>query len=201
MTRQHVETMTEPLYISFATPDYDAHARRLVESLDRFGLPHWVSLMPGTGSWVRNCAMKPEFVLRMMRRHPDRPVVWVDADAVVRKYPALFGGLGVEADAAVCKYAWKRARKTEVLSGTLYFENNGPSLALVGRWADLQKQAPDVWDQRTLEEALATTPEARVRNLPVEYCYITDFHRDENPGMEPVIEHFQASRIARQKAP
>jgi len=76
--------------VSYYTPDYEADAKRLIESLDKFHVEHHVEPMEDRGGWFANCAFKPIFLWDRMNRFYGRPVCWVDADAVVRKEPVLF---------------------------------------------------------------------------------------------------------------
>lgn len=195
--------MSRCLYVSFYTPDYAGVAHRLKVSLQMFGLDHHVIEIPDRGRWVDNCAFKPEFILREMWEDP-RPVVWIDADAVVRSVPWAFEHEPrgpVEPDARICTYIWKRVRRPEVLSGTLYFSGGLGSKRLLELWIELQQKNPDMWDQRTLALAMdvARDMNITIENLPFEYVYIHDFHKTEWPEATPVIEHFQHSRETRHK--
>lgn len=192
--------MSECLYVSFYTPDYADRAANLIQSLKAFDLDFEVSARPDTGRWVENCAMKPRFIFEMMERYPGRPIVWTDADSVLRTDPLMFesqlrNSLWPTYDAAVCEYQWRNGGK-ETLSGTLYFAPNAGAKHLVDMWCALQTVDVNIMDQRVLERAVrhARTDGVRVADLPVEYCFIYDFHRQEWPDKKPVFEHFQHSR-------
>ncbi len=192
----------KPLWVSFFTPDYGLVAAGMKASLEKHDLDHCIKPMPDTGSWVKNCAKKPRFIWDMMVANPERPIIWIDADAVVQRPPLLLESLGSEHfpwDVSVCKYTWSARRITEVLSGTVYFRNNVRSLKLVDRWITECEMNPEVWDQRALEIALTQVKDLRIHFMPVEYCFIFDFHRDEHPDAEPAIVHYQKSRQTRRK--
>lgn len=188
--------MPNPIFVSFYTPDYAECAVRLRASLERFKLDHWIEPMVDTGRWVANCAQKPVFIRKMLDQHPDRSIVWLDADAEVLKDPELFNTLKWP-DIGVCRYVWKKARKSEVLSGTLWFKNDHISRDITDAWTKTQQDNPDQWDQFSLDRTLQRLSHVLVWWMPFEYCYIHDFHRQEHPDSEPIIIHYQKSRETR----
>jgi hypothetical protein len=174
-----------PVFVSFYTPAYTGEAAGLVASLELFGLPHDVALVPPLGNWTANCGHKPSFLLSMAEKWPGRPLVWLDADARVRQYPALFDSL--DADFA-CHFKDGR----ELLSGTLYFAPTAPAAELLRRWEERCRTAPGEWDQRNLQAVVAEgVPGLRVAELPPQYVQIFDLMAHHG---EPVILHRQASR-------
>lgn len=197
------ETMSRCLYVSFYTPDYADCAKELEASLYLFGLDSEIDAFADLGTWQANCAWKPRFILQKLWDNPGRPVVWLDADAVIRRRPILLEEKPAEElDLRVCQYQWKRGKR-ETLSGTLYFGNHDSwSEELVKCWIRQQDQSPEMWDQVSLEYAIHNYDRACGhvdKSLPVEYCWIFDFHKAEHPGGVPVIEHFQRSRVTRAK--
>jgi hypothetical protein len=174
--------MTWPTFVSFCTTDngYAEEAAQLIETLDRFGLPHHVApIGPSTG-WARDCNRKPEFLRSCLDRFG--PVVWLDADARVIREPILLRG--IDADFAA---HWRHGE--ELLSGTMYF---GPGAEmLLDVWSIRCAAMPGAMDQRNLADAIATVPDVRMVRLPVEYTSIFD---GADLPAEPVILHTQASR-------
>ena len=196
--------MSRCLYTSFFTKDYWKPAAALIQSLREHSLDNEVAAMPDTGRWIWNCALKPKFIGDMMARHPDRPLVWTDADSIVRQCPTVFeGGAlrgGAAPDAAVCEYKWLKGCK-ETFSGTMWFAPTPGARRLVEIWVALQARDTEVMDQHVLAKAveLARAEGVRVALLPVAYCYIFDFHKQEHPDIKPVFEHFQHSRIRKEQ--
>jgi hypothetical protein len=179
-----------PIYISFYTLDlhYSQHAAELIKTLDAFNLPmDIVPVTPVFGSWEHTCSYKPTFILNMMEKHAGRSLVWLDADARVRRRPILFDTkLDLDHD-----IAFHRRNGIELLSGTLYL---APScLKLVHAWQKECQNSPQQWDQLSLEVALRQVP-VKVFNLPASYCQIFDTMAGAG---EPVIEHLQASRVVK----
>lgn len=191
----------KPLYVSFYTVDYTEVAARLVTSLDVHDLPFEVDLVEDLGTWAANCARKPSFLKRKMEQHPGRPIVWIDADAMVVRPPTLLEDPNAFDQVAVCRYKW-RSGKVETLSGTIWFGNRGLICThLMELWERIQSQDPVLWDQVGLALALkdAELEGIWAQDLPFVYCFIHDFHRQEHPDAVPVIEHFQHSRQTRMK--
>lgn len=174
-----------PLYVSYYTDAYESHARDLMATLREFGLDHRVVRLDSRGEWVRNCGLKPTFLREMRAKHPGRPLVWLDADARVRQYPALF-------DVLDCDVAFHRRHGSELLSGTLYFGATAAGSELIRAWCVEQAFFPTVWDQKTLNLCVGKVPTLRVESLPASYVQI--FDAADMKGDETVIEHLQASR-------
>jgi len=173
------------LFLNCHTPNYAGNAERLMESLDGFGLDYEVEVYEDRGSWVDNCAYKAEFIYEMHQRHGR--VVWLDADCVVRKEPALFKSLNADV-------AFHRFKGKELLSGTLFFNDTEGAEKLINSWVRRNKEKPGVWDQKNLDDAVKGLPELEISILPPEYCFIFDLSKSHYGKLDPVIEHFQASR-------
>jgi hypothetical protein len=189
------------LYVSFFTPDYIEPASKLVQSLYEHGLDYEVPKVPDTGRWILNCARKPKFIQDMLHHYPGRPLVWTDADSVVRQRPKMFEEQEYGADALICEYTWQRGNRVETLSGTMFFAPTPGAARLVDIWVGLQAAYAETMDQRVLARAIELAREEGIRigRLPVEYCFITDLHRLEWPAANAVFEHFQYSRVRKQK--
>jgi hypothetical protein len=119
-------------------------------------------------------------------------VVFVDIDARFYSYPKLFDDL--RCDFAAHFRNWRHARE-ELLSGTLFFRINKRCLDLVEDWIALNKANPKIWEQKNLQRAFKRASSLIHDKLPIEYCMI--FDDPLRPKIEPVIEHFQASRKLR----
>ena len=178
-----------PIVISFYTTGtpYEEEVKGLQGSLARLGLEHVVQGVKPAGSWEANCAMKARYIRDELDRL-DRPVLWVDADAVVRRAPVLLSG--GEMDLAVHKFAgWQFA------SGTVYFNRTPMARMVLDRWVELCETRPGIWDQIHLDaawESVAARHPLRTQWLPASYTKI--FDAEVGAAFEPVIEHFQASR-------
>ena len=184
-----------PLYIGYFTvrTPYEQEAASLIKSLDAFGLEHDIVPIESLGSWQKNTQYKSRFVLSMFEAHPNRPLVYIDVDAVVKRQPVMF-------DTLQCDIAAVRFLRAELLGGTVYFAGNDCSLAVVQAWCRLCERYPDqlpdgsdAWDQRLLDMALTETKDARFEELPPVYTWIEDLSAQYFQG-DPVILHTRASQ-------
>ena len=178
------------IIVSYYTRDteYEEEKKRLVKSLNRFKLPYKIGALDNRGSWVKNCAQKAEFCLRMLTGY-QRPVVWIDADAEVRRNPVLFRSLD-------CDIAVHYMNGRELLSGTIYLGYTETTIELLHQWIRTNESHPETWDQVNLQRAIEIMKHTegynlRLFELPPSYCQIYDLMAHHG---DPVIEHNQASR-------
>lgn len=191
--------MTMPIIISFYTEHtpYKQEAERLIESLRVLGLRHFIIAEPSKGSWIKNCAHKAIFIQRTLKELKE-PVLWLDADATVEKYPVLFDT--IEADFAAFRKRMVSGGR-ELLSGTLYFRPCDNVELLLASWILQCAKAPGLWDQRALALAWKEMPDKikpKTLWLPQGYCKIFDRMWREEPKIEYILHH-QASRRLRRK--
>jgi len=184
-----------PVVICFYTKntDYEVVARKLTASCVRSHLEHRVIGVEPRGSWEANCAIKAEFVLETWKS-TGRPVLWVDADAILHSEPNLLRGVSAD-------FAIHRCRDWEFASGTLFFNQTPAAGALLRRWVARCKAFPQVWDQVNLDlawEDTAASYPLETLWLPEPYCRIFDLHEGRSPAAG-VVEHFQASRQLKAK--
>jgi SAM-dependent methyltransferase len=181
--------------VTFYTEDngYAEHASRLKATLDAFGLDYTLAPIQSTGSWERNCAFKAEFIYEQWKAS-DVPIVWLDADASVEAFPALFGQ--IRADVALHKWTWDHARHEtgwEFCSGTLYFGKSERTELLLQQWILRCNCDPLTWDQVHLSSAWCDVSSF----MPLETVWLPRAYLqiDGAPALEPtVIRHGQASR-------
>jgi hypothetical protein len=172
-----------PIVVFLLKPKYAVEARAMDRSARDFGLHTDVREVPDLGDWTLNCGMKPTFIRDRMLDHEGRPVIWLDADARVRKKPNLFYG-------QTCDFAAHWRDGAELLSGTMYFGPTPLAWKLVTTWCDEQRKTPGVWDQKVLQNVIPSIAGLDVKRLPSTYTRIFD---NDTMG-EPIIEHLQASR-------
>jgi len=174
---------------------YEYEAQNLVASLEEFGINYCVEGRQSFGSWCVNAQHKAVFLQEMLQRFNEKSVVWIDADAVVMQYPEEFDS--VDADIGVCYRDYSlfpcrsRSNGKELLSGTIYFSNNGRTEKLIDDWVRINSQSPALWDQRSLESAININRGLRIKELPPQYCQIYDWMKKAGT---PVIEQRQRSR-------
>jgi len=181
--------------VSFHTPQYRQAAELLQADCRGLGLDLMSMSFDAFENWMQATRFKACFLLSCLLT-VDEDLCWIDADARVRKLPKILMDpkLSETYDLA-CVYF----RDKELLSGTLWLARNPTTFKIVRRWMDLN-QNPDndrFIEQRNLQVALLDFPEARILRLPPEYAFIFDLSRKYTAGIEPVIEHFQMSRVIR----
>lgn len=207
MKKIKVNKDAEFIVAAFYTIDtpYEQEIENLIASLELFNLSYVIKGYKSRGNWTKNCAIKPEFVWEMIQEYPQN-IVYVDADAVIKKYPIIFNGF--DGDIGV-----RYISKQELVSGTLFFRNTVDVQFLIKKWVKHQKQHSNIWDQKVLQkiiqdyviEGRQSTGKSyylpilkhskkierlniKIVDIPDSYCHIIG-----SEG-EPVIEQFQAAR-------
>jgi len=187
-------------YYTVRTP-YEEEVQKLVKSALKVGVPLKTYGLPATGSWRGNLNHKSATILKAFEEFPDKDIVFVDADAIIHRWPALFDELSTKAvyDVSACffSYTKRSGDKDELLSGTLWFRNAEVGRALVRRWHEIGLERRDVRHQYCLKLAIQELQRSgipvRVFRHPFAYTCIFDY-RQARKGVAPVIEHYQASR-------
>jgi len=187
--RLTVTPATLPVIVSYFTTStpYEDLATRLRTSCEALGLRHHIVPLDPTGTWEANCAAKARVCLDAWSSLSSS-ILWVDADAIIRRVPSLLAG--ESADFAVHKWkGWRFA------SGTVFFGQTALAGALLERWVERCRHEPRVWDQVQLDLAWEeVTSSAPLHTMWLPRGYYQVFDADLESGDEIVIEHFQASR-------
>jgi len=190
-------------YYTARTP-YEEEIKKLIKSAAEFNVPLKTYACPATGTWRGNLNHKSATILKAFEEFPDKDIVFVDADAIIRRWPALFDELSAKAvyDVSACffSYTKRSGDKDELLSGTLWLRNAEVGRAIVQRWHEVGLERRDVRHQYCLklaiEEVRRNGVPVRVFRHPFAYTCIFDY-REARKGVAPVIEHYQASRRLR----
>jgi len=171
---------------------YEGLASEFEESLKKYAISYYIEAIDSLGDWHLNTSYKPTFLKQMLRKFPDKDIVYVDVDAKFFAYPILFESLQCNIAVHLFDRRLHRTKATgfEVLSGTVFLKNNEEVRGLVDKWEALCIAKPYVWDQKSLEKVLGED----FYNLPPEYCIIFDVMKHIK---DPVIVHYQASRKVR----
>jgi hypothetical protein len=140
--------------ISFYTSDgaYPRLADRLRASCEAVGLKNKIVQGPSRETWHRTINMKAAFILQNLLDARE-PVLWLDCDCVVRKFPALL--CRNEHDFAI--YNWCMADHqfdgTKLLNsgGVSYWGYTAPAIELLVRWSAACHANPAAIDDQTLD--------------------------------------------------
>ncbi len=185
-------SVRQPIVISFYTPEYTKLAERMRLSVESFGFKHDITpVQKIDNNWRKTIYWRAEFVKMMLEKH-HHDVLWIDSDAVMRQYPALFDNFPADFGAHWASFKWA---PHELLGGTMYFAYNLRTLALVNAWIRANQEHPnETLSQRVLQpvvERFIAEGKITAIELPSTYTHIFDFMAGLG---SPVIEHLQASR-------
>lgn len=188
-----------PLVVSYYTKNtpYEQEVQGLIDSCNKFGIEYSIDAVESLGSWEENCALKP-FFLKKKLENVQRPILWVDADAVFLR-PMEFEEF-MFADLSLLKDNGTDPRFC-VRSGTVYINSTEKGLNALEIWCSysqqiqsLEQKALPFQDQVSLYFTLLSKPAISISLLPLKYCAIFDESLDALTPEEVVIEQRQASR-------
>jgi len=191
-----IENLIVVAYYTVGTP-YEKEADTLIKSLNKFKIKHDVVGVPNKGGWQANTRYKATFMLEMLDKHKDYNLLYVDCDAIFYTYPTLFRNYKCDIAVRWQDFRW---RKNECLSGTIFMTNNQVNRELCKRWQQINiQEGPNAttfeqWNLGSVIEAMEKEGKLITKNLPPEYTFIFDSMKKIYPDINPVIEHFQASR-------
>ncbi len=197
--------MKKLLYISYYTDGFYAEVinRFLIPSLDKFELQYQIYQRPNLHNWTHNGKYKTDIILTALETHPDNDIVFLDADAQIRKTPYAFKQIPEEYNIGVCLLDWCKfwhnqegQSRRELLGATLFFRNNPETIKFVERWHK-ENQTSNKWGQLILQEMLFAK-QMKYFELPIEYCQI--IKEGASVSDETVIAQWQASRQGRRLA-
>jgi len=217
-----------PLVVGYWTghPKYRELAENMAATVRDFGLEVEIHERPHAGkpnlpshmNWVLNCAQCPSFILDMMKAHPGRDLIYLDADAEMRRRPAFYLDSPRDYDFAA-GYLTNAFVKHELQSNSLYFAATADARGLVTAWRDEQARRNarmlarefkhpfhEAWDQWVLQNVLDDfrVPGFVREELPATYIKIMPTPRGveitpDVPLDEAVITQHQASREMRHR--
>jgi len=196
------------MIISYYTPNYaPVMEKYLMPTIQKFNLESDIQAVSSLGNWQNNTKFKPSFILSMLDKHK-KDLIWIDADATIEQYPALFWQIPQEYDIAVYYLDWFLHWKNkpnqpirELVSATMMFRYNDKVMNLVYQWRqNCRDNNTGTWEQKILEQTLMKHTEINVYNLPNEYCCIL-LQDNSIPKyiQNPVIIQHQASREYKRK--
>lgn len=175
---------------------YKELSENLKASCEKHSVSLYLKAIPNLGSWEKNTHYKAKFIQECLESL-GKDLLYVDVDAVFRSYPSLIESLECDIAYRTENFKW---RKNEALSGTIFLKNNDRVKHFVSKWIEINEKnpahrfKPETWEQANMQRAIDLVPDLKYQNLPPEYTFVFDHTRKLYPGLEPVIEHFQASR-------
>ena len=101
---------------------YETEAANLKATLEAHNIQFHFTGVKSQGSWRRNCRAMNYIILEAFDKYPDKDIVWLDADARVRKPLILFDDYRY--DIGLYFPVWPpNSGKKECRTGTIYFKN------------------------------------------------------------------------------
>lgn len=174
----------------FYTESYLTHALALKKSLDYFDLNYYFKQVEDAGYWEANTRIKPHFILECLQKFPDRNILYLDADALVKKPLDYFNH--ITADVAFYKTKGMAGMSHDYLASTMFFRNTVNTIQLLEQWIAEQIDGRRTQvDQDSLDAAMYKIGDT-LSVEPLNPGYIKIF--DKNYNGEVYIEQYQASR-------
>ncbi len=178
----------KPIICSFYTKEYLTLANRMVESAKRWGYEtDVIEIEKIHGKWLDTIYWRANFVDLMLKKH-QRPIVWLDCDAVIESDPVLFESIDADFAAHVHTFKWA---KDELLGGTMFFNYTPKCFELIDTWLHFNKVIPKENLSQKVIKAAFKHWDGKFFELPASYCQIFDLMADCGT---PIISHHQASR-------
>lgn len=175
---------------AFYTPNYLPQITSLKASLEAHKINHFLKCYEPRGGWEANTRLKPVFVAYCLEKFAGTDIVYLDADAVVRKPLTAFANM--TSDVTMLFHPTKANGKwyLRISAGTVAIRNTIGGRKFAALWAAGEaKSTAATVDEDLVYMAFADMAGVSITVLPPDYYKIFDA-----PGTDPTIEHFQASR-------
>ena len=157
---------------------YQRATARLTKSCIKFNIPHIVFPLNSVQHWMNGCNLKPTVIAHAIQLFK-RPVLWIDADAQIFKFPEIFADPQFDADMAIVAH---QPPSGHWLSGTLYFKPSAFNFIL--QWRDATPQDnfkendADEITLRNLWHNYDINTRPKLQFLPVDYNSIVHTETD-----------------------
>jgi hypothetical protein len=176
---------------AFYTPNYLPQVLNLKASLDALGINHFLKRYERRETWEATTRLKPVFLGAALARFPDHNVVYLDADAVVRQPLTFFDEMAGDVSLLIHRANARGRNYLRLASGTIFVRNSEGGRRFAAAWAaEEANSGPLTLDEDMIYMAFDKLTGVAIAPLPVAYCKIFD----RPDGIDPVVEHFQASR-------
>lgn len=187
---QHINDTDRFLVCCFYTQSYLDHAKALKQTLDDFKISYYFKEVKDAGYWEANTRIKPHFILECLQEFPNKSILYLDADARVKKPLDYFNH--ITADVAFYNTKGMPEMSHDYLASTLFFNNTEATKQLVEQWIREQEHGKRTQvDQDSLDAAMQKL-ESALTVAPLSAGYIKIFDKDYQGDI--YIEQYQASR-------
>jgi hypothetical protein len=175
-------------------PTYTRYAALLEASLKKCGIDYYKETIPAS-DWLTAINNKAAFLLRCREKFAG-DLVYIDADAFVHRDFSQDVATW-DCDIAFCHYRDYITGREENLSGTVVLKDTPVVRDFLQLWKSKSEADNTRWDQATLTEAIEERPTLNVFNLEYCFTYIFDNPNCNKSTAASVVEHLQASRVAK----
>jgi hypothetical protein len=194
------------LVVAYHTPHapYRKHAREMKLSAEKFGLNVLVEEvpLPASADWHECVYHKPLFLRNVLWQHDLKHVLFVDVDARFRLRPLLFLD-DPSFDMSYHVHQWSPDHEKEHISAVMFFHRDMIDRHLFAEMWRKQILPGDNGNQPALKRTFFKWQSERgpidFLDCGPEHFWIYDRFAKLYPDREPVIEHFQESRKARNR--
>lgn len=187
-----------PIFVSYYWGNYESKAQTLRNKLDYFKIDHDIQYINfNVKDYQSNINYKPTFIKKMIKKHK-RPVVYLDVDLTIKKYPKL---LDTDYFDIQC-INWNNYKEVmgyidpyilETAGGLFYFNNSKQALKLVSQWESwLQGKYKGKSDDRVFSMMFYDTMAikwCRCNWLPMTYLYIPEHYHSAERDRQAIIVH------------
>lgn len=206
-------TRPYPLIVSYATTDeYAEYGKLLARSIRLHRLDYEIDRIPTAELnvesvpleklpygedpkklqfWKASVLYKPKFIRKKLEAHPDRDIVWIDADAKLLDFPKF---LMVENPEFDISYYHTDVLGNEAFGGTVFYRNRASVYSLIDQWEAETKKNPKALDEQSLAKVVRERKDLVFQVLPPEYCWVERWMRQMHRGTTPIIEQHAVSR-------
>jgi hypothetical protein len=188
-----------PTVISYYTQNtpYEKEAKHLIASCEKLHLEYEIDAVPNLGSWAENCCYKPKFILQKLEKL-QKPVVWVDADAIFVQKPEKLKDLSADFGLCIIEEI-PDEHPCKFITGTLYANHTSRVKQFLKEWdIECKKHLDDDFCDQIALRNLLLSSDANITNLSLPYYTVCDLIEEGFLSEDIVLIHFQASRTLRQ---
>lgn len=181
-------SQSEFIVCGFYTDSYKNDIERLEISLKSFDMAYQFTRVEPKSCWEATTGLKPSVLKDCLEANPGKDVLYVDADAFIRKeiknFDEFEGDIGIHFN----EQGGKKSSHS-IRTGTIFLRNTPDTISFLDKWIARQSESDLYCDQDSFQLAYEEKGSTTFFNLPVSYVKIFD-----KDNVESYIEHFQASR-------
>lgn len=175
---------------AFYTPNYLPQLLSLKASLEAHGINHYFKRYERAETWEATTRLKAVFVKHCLEKFSDRDILYVDADAVLRKKPEFIDTVTTDLSMLFHPVKGRRHPMMRISLGTFFIRNTPGGR----KFADLWTQQEALAKRTTCDDDMIIAVFDKLTGVTITVLPQTYYKVFDQPGEDPVFEHFQASR-------